>query len=76
MVKSKAWIFTKIMGTDTLKYTVADDNGYKVNILIKNILHVPTMDVMLISLEKIAQQSDDKSAGGDVRGKIIVCKIE
>ena len=46
-----------------------DDNGDKVNLLIKKVIHVPTMDVRLISLQQIAQQSDDTSAGGDVRVK-------
>ena len=56
-----------IVGTGTIKYTVLDDDGNSVNLLIKNAIHVPTMDVRLISLQQIAQQSDDKSAGGDVR---------
>ena len=56
-----------IVGTGTIKYTVLDDNGDKVNLLVKNAIHVPTMDVRLISLQQIAQQSDDPSAGGDVR---------
>ena len=28
------------------------------------------MDVMLVSLQQIAQKSDDKSAGGDVRAEV------
>jgi len=56
-----------IVGTGTIKYTVLDDNGDKVNLLIKNAIHVPTMDVRLISLQQIAQQSDDCKAGGDIR---------
>ena len=57
----------KIRGTGTLKYTVLDDNGDKVNLLIKDAIHVPTMDVRLISIQQIAQQSKDPLAGGDVR---------
>ena len=56
-----------IVGTGTVKYTVLDDNGDKVNLLIKNAIHVPTMDVRLISLQQIAQQSKDCKAGGDIR---------
>ena len=44
-----------IVGTGTLKYTVLDDNGDKVNLLINDAIHVPTMDVRLISLQQIAQ---------------------
>ena len=40
-----------IEGTGTIKYTVLDDNGDKVNLLIRNAIHVPTMDVMLILLQ-------------------------
>ena len=39
-----------IVGTGTIKYTVLDDNGDKVNILIKNSIDLPTMDVRLNSL--------------------------
>ena len=56
-----------IVSTGTIKYTVHDDNGDKVNLIIKDAIHVPTMDVRLISLQQIAQQSDDPSAGGDIR---------
>ena len=44
-----------IEGTGTIKYTVLDDNGDKVNLLIKNAIHVPIMDVRLISLQQIAK---------------------
>ena len=56
-----------IVGTGTIKYTVLDDNGDKVNLLVKNAIHVPTMDVRLLSLQQVAQQCDTESAGGDVR---------
>ena len=59
----------KIRGTGTLKYTVLDDNGDKVNLLIKNAIHVPTMDVRLILIQQIAQQSEDLLAGGNVRAE-------
>ena len=41
-----------IVGTSTLKYTVSDKNGDKVNILVKNTIHVPTMNVGLIHCSK------------------------
>ena len=44
-----------------------DDNGDKVNLIIKDAIHVPTMDVRLISLQHIAQQSEDLTADGHVR---------
>ena len=59
----------KIRGTGTLKYTVLDKNGDKVNLLIKNAMHVPTMDARLISIQQIDQQSEDPLAGGDVRAE-------
>ena len=39
-----------IVRNGTLKYTVLDDNGDKVNLLINDAIHVPTTDVRLISL--------------------------
>ena len=43
-----------IKETGTLKYTVLDDNGDQVNLIIKDAIHVLTMDVRLISLQQIA----------------------
>ena len=51
-----------VVGTGITKYTVLDDNGDKVNLLINNEIYVPTMDVRLISLHQILQQSGDTSA--------------
>ena len=45
----------KIVGTSTLKYTVAYDNSDKVNLLIRDATHVPTMDVMLIYFQQISK---------------------
>ena len=58
-----------IVGTGTLKYTLLDGNDDKVTILIENAIHVHTIYVRLISLQQIDQQSDDKSAGGDIRAE-------
>ena len=40
-----------IEGTSTVKYTVIDDNEDKVNVLIRDSIHVPTLDVHLISIQ-------------------------
>ena len=40
-----------IEGTSTVKYTVIDDNEDKVNVLIRDSIHVPTLDVRLISIQ-------------------------
>ena len=53
--------------TGILKYTVLDNNDDKANMLMKDTIHVPTMNLYLISLQQVSQQSDDPSAGGDVR---------
>lgn len=64
----------EIRGTGTLKYTVLDDNGDQVNLLIKDAIHVPTMDVRLISLQQVAQQSRDKEAGAVIIAKVCYLK--
>ena len=56
----------KIVGTGTVKYTVMDDNGKKVNLLICDSIHVPTLDVRLISVQQLAQQNANPDAGGHV----------
>ena len=58
----------------TLKYTVLDDNGDQVNLLFKDAIHVPTMDVRLISLQQVAQQSRDKEAGAVIIAKVCYLK--
>ena len=58
-----------IVGSGTLKYTVLDDNGDKVNLLINDAIHVLSMDIRLILLQQIAQQSTDKTYGADIRSK-------
>lgn len=56
-----------IVGIRPIKYTVLKDNGDKANLLLKNAMYVPAMDVRLISLHQIAHQSDNASAECDIR---------
>ena len=51
-----------------MKYTVIDKNGDNVNILIKNTLYVPTLHTPLLSLQQLAQQSEDRLAGAHILG--------
>ena len=43
-----------------------DDNGKKVNLFIRDSIHVPTLDVRLISVQQVAQQNVNPDAGGHV----------
>ena len=43
--------FHNIVGTDTLQYTVIDNNGHTVNLMVKNIVYVPMLGVQWISLQ-------------------------
>ena len=58
----------KITGKGTVKYTVIDNEGKHINILIKNALYVPTLHTRLLSLHQLAQQSEDRLAGSHVFG--------
>ena len=58
----------KIKGRGTVKYTVLDNNGDKINILIKDALYVPTLTTRLLSIQQLAQQSDDYLAGAHILG--------
>ena len=51
-----------------MKYTVIDNKGEQVNIIINDALYVPTLNTRLLSLQQLAQQSDDRWAGGNVLG--------
>ncbi len=51
-----------------MKYTVIDNKGEQVNIIITNALYVPTLNTRLLSLQQLAQQSEDQWAGGNVLG--------
>ena len=44
----------KIVGIGTLNHTFADDTSDQVDVSIKDAIHIPIMNVMLISLQKIA----------------------
>ena len=52
-----------IVGTGTVRYDVIDDDGNKVSIIINDAIHVPTLEIRLISIQQIAQQSNDPLAG-------------
>ena len=58
----------RVVGTGAVKYTVVDANRDKVNILIRDSIHVPTLDVRLISIQQLTQQHDNPRAGGHVTG--------
>ena len=49
-----------------MKYTVIDDQGKQVNLFIRESIHVPTLDIRLISVQKLAQQNTNPEAGGHV----------
>ena len=53
-----------ITGTGTVKYTVIDDHSKKENLFIRDSIHVPTLDVRLISVQQLSQQNNDSEAGG------------
>ena len=55
-----------IVGTGTVKYTVIDNQGKKAKIFIRDLIHVLTLDVRLISVQKLAQQHANPNAGGHV----------
>ena len=43
-----------------MKHTVINNNGEHINFLIKNSLCVPTLHTQLLTLQKLAQKSEDK----------------
>ena len=45
----------KIKGKVTVKYTVLDEHGNKINILIQDVLYVLTLSTRLLSLQYLAQ---------------------
>ena len=64
----------KIVGKGTVKYTVQDDDGNIVDITIRDAIHVPTLDVRLISVQQFAQQYDDVGAEGAIKSKYLKLK--
>ena len=58
----------KITDKVTVKNTIIDNNGGNINILIKNILYVPTLHTRLLSLQQLAQQSEDRLNGAHILG--------
>ena len=57
-----------IVGIVLVTYTVIDDNGDKVNILIWDSIHVQTLDIHLILIQQPAQQNNNPRIGGHVTG--------
>ena len=45
----------KIIGRGTEKFSVIDNTGRHINILIKDALYVPTLHTRLLSLQQLAQ---------------------
>ena len=66
----------KIIGTGTVKYTVLDDKGVKADIICKDAIHVPTLDVRLLSPQQFVQQADDPNAEGVVKATHFILKWE
>ena len=46
----------KIKGRGTVNYTVMDNYGDQVNIIIDNALYVPTLNTILLPLQQLTQQ--------------------
>eukprot|EP00957_Ditylum_brightwellii_P125532 9568628-Ditylum_brightwellii.AAC.1 len=61
-----------IIGKGTVHYYVNDDNGNKVQILISNAYHIPSLPARLISLQQLAQQSRDPLAGAYTTKKDLI----
>ena len=49
----------KIKGEGTVKYTVLDEHGNKIDILIQDALYVSTLSTRLLFLQQLAQKSSD-----------------
>ena len=54
----------KIVGKGTVRYTITDENGAHMQILISNAYHILHLPIRLISPQQVAQQSKDPPAGG------------
>ena len=63
-----------IVGTGTVKYTVLDDNGNPRNIIIHDAIHVPSLEIRLISVQQWAQQNKDPLAGGHILSKHLLLR--
>jgi hypothetical protein len=62
----------RIIGKGTVRYHVLDDNGNKIQILISNAYHIPTLPIRLISPQQLAQQSRDPLAGAFATKKDLI----
>ena len=45
-----------IVGKDTLKYTATNDNGCETNMILHDVIHVPTLNVRILSVQQFAKQ--------------------
>ena len=54
----------QIIGKGTARYTITNDNGENVQLLVSNTYHIPDMPCRLLCPQQVAQQSRDPLAGG------------
>ena len=64
----------KIVREGAVEYTVMDDNGYKTDIIIHEAIHVPTLDVRLISAQKFVQENEHLNAEGAIKSTHLVLR--
>ena len=64
----------QIIGTGTVEYTVVDDTGTSHPIRCHDAIHVPSLDIRLISPQQIAQQDKLGSTEAIVRGNHLFFK--
>ena len=55
-----------IVGIGTVIFTVIDDHGKKLNLFIRDSIHVPTLYIHLKKFQQLAQQNTNANAGGHV----------
>ena len=57
-----------VVGIGTVRYVIKNDEGTTTEIILKNSIHVPTLNVRLIILQQFAQQYADVNANGKITG--------
>ena len=55
-----------IVGVGTVKYTVVTDSGHTTDIIIRDAIYVPTLDVQLISIQQYIQQTLDLNSEASI----------
>eukprot|EP00957_Ditylum_brightwellii_P006691 508197-Ditylum_brightwellii.AAC.1 len=53
-----------IIGKGTARYTITNDDGEDVHLLLSNTYHIPDIPARLLCLQQITQQSRDPLIGG------------